>query len=322
MARIVDVAARAGVSTATVSRVLNGTPVRPDLEAAVRRAVAELDYSPNRTARSLRRRHSDVIALVIPDVENPFFTSVARGVEDVAMAAGLSVVLCNTDDDDAKERRYLEVAEQENMAGVIVAPATMRPALDRLVGRGRAVVVIDRTVPDDVDQVVFDNVALGRHATRALLAAGHTAIACITGPRSTSTAVERATGWREELQAAGLAAPDDWLVHATFRVDGGRRAMGELLERAPLPAAVLATNNLVGVGVLQALSATPGAATVVSIIGDVPFRTSDIRDVALLPLRPRAMGEQAARLLLDRLAKPTRSPRTVVQATGPAPASG
>src|SRR5699024_2491736 len=123
MAKIVDVAAHAGVSTATVSRVLNGMRVRPELEAAVRRAVEELGYTPDRTARSLRRRHSDVIALVIPDIENPFFTAVARGVEDVAQAAGFSVVLCNTDDDAAKEARYIAVAEDENMAGVILAPA-------------------------------------------------------------------------------------------------------------------------------------------------------------------------------------------------------
>ena len=93
MARIVEVAARAGVSTATVSRVLNGRRVRPDLEESVRAAIEELDYVPNRTARSLRRQYSDVIALIIPDVENPFFTSVARGVEDIAQEAGLSVVL-------------------------------------------------------------------------------------------------------------------------------------------------------------------------------------------------------------------------------------
>src|SRR5699024_3836672 len=163
MARIVDVAARAGVSTATVSRVLNGTRVRPDLEDAVRRAVDDLSYVPNRTARSLRRQYSEAIALVIPDVANPSFTSVARGV------AGFPVVPCNTDDDVAMERRYLAVAEHESMAGVILAPAGDAPSLERRTGRGRSVVVIARTVPDDVDQVVFDNEALGRAATEALL---------------------------------------------------------------------------------------------------------------------------------------------------------
>ena len=316
MTRIVDVAARAGVSTATVSRVLNGTTVRPDLEAAVRRAVDELDYSPNRTARSLRRQHSDVIALVIPDVENPFFTAVARGVEDAALGAGLSVVLCNTDDDDAKERRYLEVAEHENMAGVILAPATTNPSLDRLLRRGRAVVVIDRTVPHDVDHVLLDNVDLGWRATRSLLELGHTRIACVTGPRSTPTAVDRAEGWRRALTEAGLPAPDELLSYANFRVDGGRAAMLEQLSQPSPPPAVVATNNLVGVGILQTLSAAPAATTAVQIIGDLPFATSDIRDVAQLPLRPREMGEIAAQLLTARLADPHSERRTVVQPAG------
>lgn len=299
MVKIVDVAARAGVSTATVSRVLNGTRVRADLEAAVRKAIDELNYVPDRTARSLRRRHSEVIALVIPDVENPFFTSVARGVEDVAHAAELSVVLCNTDDDVAKEHRYLTVAELENMAGVILAPAGPAPALDRLVSQGRAVVVIDREVPDPVDQVVFDNRALGRRGAEALIARGHRDIACITGPQSTTTATERAAGWQDALAAHGL--PPGRLSHANFRVDGGRAAMAEILASGTPPEAVLATNNLVGVGVLQALSGWTGPTVDVGMIGDLPFATSDVGDLPRISLSPREMGVRAAERLVARL---------------------
>ncbi|MGC5629249.1 LacI family DNA-binding transcriptional regulator [Georgenia sp. Z1344] len=299
MTRIVDVAERAGVSTATVSRVLNGAKVRDDLAEAVRRAVDELGYSANRTARSLRRQSSDVVALIIPDVENPFFTSVARGVEDVAQAAGLSLVLCNTDDDDEKERRYLAVAESENMAGIILAPAGEAPDLSRLVRRSRAVVVIDREVGCAVDHVLFDNVALGRQATEQLIARGHRDIACITGPRSTTTAVERAAGWRAALEDAGW--PADRLVHANFRVDGGRSAMTELLAGDRPPDAVLATNNLVGVGVLQILAGWSGPRIEVGIIGDLPFATSDVADVAQVPLNPREMGVAAAQRLVDRI---------------------
>ncbi|MGC5614943.1 LacI family DNA-binding transcriptional regulator [Georgenia sp. Z1491] len=315
MTRIVDVAARAGVSTATVSRVLNGTKVRADLEEAVRRAVDELGYSANRAARSLRRQYSDVVALVIPDVENPFFTSVARGVEDVAQAAGLSLVLCNTDDDVEKEQSYLSVAESENMAGVILAPAGDAPDLTRLLGRSRAVVVIDREVRDQVDQVLFDNVGLGRRATELLLARGHTDVACITGPRTTSTAVERAAGWRDALGDAGIGA--DRLVHANFRVDGGRAAMTEMLAGPTQPDAVLATNNLVGVGVLQALAAWGGPRIEVGIVGDLPFATSDVADVARLPLNPREMGVRAARLLVDRIRGTAGEPGTHVLGTDP-----
>ncbi|MET7132691.1 LacI family transcriptional regulator [Cellulosimicrobium sp. MI9406] len=335
MTRIVDVARHAGVSTATVSRVLNGKTVRPELAAAVRAAVEDLGYAPDRTARSLRRRSSDVVALVLPDVENPFFTAVARGVEDVAQQAGYSVVLCNTDDDPAKEERYLAVAERENMAGVVLAPATDAPETAALRARRRAVVVIDRRVRQDVDQVVFDNVALGRRAAAELVQRGFRRVACITGPRGTSTAVERADGWREALAEAGLS-PDGLLVHANFRVDGGHGAAVDLLARPDPPDAILATNNLVGVGVLRALAeahgrpaasatdarargAGDGPAVGVGIVGDLPFATSRTSDVALVPLDPRALGTTAARILLDRLAGADDPARRVVQGTPTGP---
>ncbi len=303
MATIAQVARRAGVSTATVSRVLNGKPVRSDMAQAVHRAAGELDYSPDRTARSLRRRYSDVVALVVPDIENPFFTSLARGVEDVAQAAGLSVVLCNSDDDPAKEERYLSIAVSDNMAGVILAPASPTPRLEPLLQRQRVVVVLDRPVQAPVDQVFFDNVALGREATRRLLERSFTRIACITGPREVSTATDRATGWRQAMREAGLDPADALLRHVNFRVDGGRSAMLDLLGEHVRPDAVLATNNLVGVGVLQALFQTHGVShhLGVGIIGDLPFATTPTDGLTLVPLRPRELGVQAAQLFLDRL---------------------
>ncbi len=317
MTRIKDVAALAGVSTATVSRVLNDKTVTPDLAAAVRRAVTELGYTPNRTARSLRRQHSELIALVLPDIENPFFTSLARGVEDVARTAGLSVVLCNTDEDVAAQEHYLRIADDENMAGVIVAPAGPSGFLARLTERHRAVVVVDRAVPDDVDQVLFDNVDLGRRATRALVDGGHRRIACITGPRETPTAEARADGWRAALAEAGLPAAEELLVHANYRVDGGEAAMTRLLGAADPPDAVLATNNLVGVGALRMLSAERGPHAQLGIIGDLPFATSSIDDTFLLRLHPREMGLTAARLLVSRIRGEAGPAQRVVQPSRP-----
>src|SRR5215212_6080830 len=126
MATIYDVAALAGVSPATVSRVLNGRSVSPDNERLVLAAAEELHYTPNRVARTLRRQLSEVVTLIIPDIENPFFTSLARGVADTAQLAGYSVVLCNTDGDVAKEAHFLDIALSENMAGVVLAPAGVR----------------------------------------------------------------------------------------------------------------------------------------------------------------------------------------------------
>lgn len=303
VATIVEVADRAGVSTATVSRVLNGKPVREDLAEAVRRAAVELDYSPNRAARRLRRRLGDVVALILPDIENPFFTSLARGVEDVAQQYGYSVVLCNTDDDPEKESRYLRIAVSDAMAGVIICPADESTSLDGVVGSRRFAVVVDRPVPGEVDHVMLDNAEVTRRAVRPLIEAGYRRIACITGPETTVTARVRAETWRSELVEAGVGAHDELLVYANFRVDGGRDATERLLSLPDPPDAVLATNNLVGVGVLQAL-ADRGQRTDdfgVGVIGSLPFATSSIEGITVVPLHPRAMGTTAARMLIDRV---------------------
>lgn len=198
MSTIYEVAALAGVSPATVSRVFNGITVSPEKSELVRRAATELAFTPNRAARSLRTRSSEVIALVIPDIENPFFTAMARGVEDVAQEAGYSVVLCNTDENPDKEAKYLSIAVSENMAGVILAAANDQVDLTALLTRRRPVVAVDRGPHGfTIDAVLVDNIAGGRAATQALADRGFTRIACITGPRDVETAQQRADGWRD-----------------------------------------------------------------------------------------------------------------------------
>ncbi len=275
--------------------------VREDLAEAVQRAAEELDYTLDRTARSLRRRSSDVLALVVPDIENPFFTAVARGVEDVAREAGLSLVLCNSDDDPAKEARYLEIVAQEGMAGIILAPASHRPLLGPLQRKGRTVIVIDRVVRDEVDQVVFDNVALGLAGARQLVERGARRIACITGPDRIRTAHDRAAGWARALTESGLEPEPELVQHVNYRVDGGRTAMQALLRLAAPPDAVLATNNMVGIGTLQVLAGLPvDQRPAVAVIGDLPYVASESTDVLLLPLRPRELGMQAAQMFVER----------------------
>ena len=305
MATIYDVAARAGVSPATVSRVLNGRPVSPAKERLVTEAAHALNYTPNRVARTLRRQLSEVVALIIPDIENPFFTSLARGVADTAQEAGHSVVLCNTDGDVAKEEHFLRIALSENMAGVVIAPAATTSAVQSLIERGRAVVAVDRPIPDaDVDCVVIDNVAAGRLATRALWDAGFQDIACITGPTELVTANDRARGWRQVLDELSSTAPAPHrLTHADFRVGGGRACMAELLDLATPPQAVVAGNNLVGVGALQVLNErglTP-AEFGVAVIGDLPFSAHPEAGVPVVQLPTRTMGMTAGALLLERI---------------------
>jgi LacI family transcriptional regulator len=305
MATIYDVAALAGVSPATVSRVLNGRAVSPANERLVSEAAQTLNYTPNRVARTLRRQLSEVVALVIPDIENPFFTSLARGVADTAQEAGYSVVLCNTDGDVAKEAHFLDIALSENMAGVLLAPAARTSAVQPLLDRGRAVVAVDRPIPGaDVDTVVMDNVGAGRLATRALWDAGFRDIACITGPEDIVTAVDRGSGWRQVLDHLSPAPPGPHrLTHADFRVGGGRARMTELLDLDDPPDAVVAGNNLVGVGALQILNErglTP-AEFGIAVIGDLPFSAHPEDAVPVVHLPTRTMGTTAGALLLERI---------------------
>lgn len=326
-ATIYQVAALAGVSPATVSRVLNGVAVSPGYADKVREAADALDFRPNRAARTLRRRSSEVIALIIPDIENPFFTALARGVEDRALDAGFSVVLCNTDEQPSKEARYLDVALSEHMAGVILAPASGTTDLDALLARKTPVVTVDRSSSYDVDTVLMDNEDGGRRATTSLYEQGFTRVGCITGPREVQTAETRAAGWRGVFTARSPRAnPDNYLRYTDYRVDGGRAAMTDLLRMRHPPDAVFVANNLMSVGALQHLFEVgkPPPAVGLASLGDLPFPTWETRGVTVLPWPARRLGVQAADLLLARINGDDGPARTVVAdstaETGPVPA--
>jgi len=315
MATIYEVAKLAGVSPATVSRVFNGMGVSEDKTAAVRDAARQLGFTPNRTARTLRKRASEVIALVIPDIENPYFTEMARGVEDVASEAGYSVVLCNTDSRIDKEATYLQIAISEHMAGVILAAASDQSNLDELLARGRPVVAVDRGTGYDIDGVVMANRQAGQAATENLVQAGYRRIACLTGPEDVETAYERAQGWRGGL---GRHFPEldlePLLRYSTFRVDGGRQVMEEFLASPEPPDAIVAANNLLGVGAIQVLTErgmTPPKLGV-AVIGSLPFTTLTPSAVTVVRLPARHMGVTAAKMLLSRIAGDTEPARTVV----------
>jgi Transcriptional regulators len=316
MTTIYEVAAKAGVSPATVSRVFNGMNVSAAKAKLVREAAEQLSFTPNRTARTLRRQNSEVIALVIPDIENPFFTSMARGVEDVAQAAGYSVVLCNTDEDHDKEAKYLDIAISENMAGVILAAAGDHSDLSGLIARNRPVVAVDRGPHGfDVDAVTVDNTAGGRSATHALIEQGYRRIACITGPADVETAQLRAEGWRQTVVAqTAMTDPLAYLRHADYRVDGGRAAMEDLLDMQEPPDAVFVANNLMSVGALQVLlqrGLRPPAVGIASF-GDLPYAALAPSGITVVHLPARHLGVTAARLLLERIGGDAQPSRTIV----------
>jgi LacI family transcriptional regulator len=288
-----------------VSRALNGkSTVAPQLAARVRAAATELGYHPNSLARSLRKRRTAVLALIIADVENPFFTSVARGVEDVALAAGYSVVLCNSDDSPGKERRYLDVAVQEQVAGVVLSPTGAGTSTDVLRRRGTPVVAVDRPL-DGVDQVLVNTRVAAAEATTHLLRAGYRSVGCVTGPAGVWTADDRLAGYRDALTAGGLPVRPALVRRTVYRAEGALRATEELLAAAHPVDALLVANNAQVIGVLEALRAAglrPGADVGVVAFDDAPWASLLDPPLTMVAQPAYDLGALAARLLLDRIA--------------------
>jgi LacI family transcriptional regulator len=254
MSTIRVVAEKAGVSTATVSRVLNGNPtVDPDLAKRVQRAAAELGYLPSTLARSLRTRSTGVLSLIVSDITNPFFAAVTRGVEDTARANNLAVLLGNTDETAERESEYLTAAVQAQVAGVILAPHTRDTDIFGLVTAGIKVVVIDRPIREPVSSIMVNNRGGARAATTHLLEQGWHRPACITGPITAATAQERLRGYEEALRAAGLSKSDQIVARSTFNQAGGRVAAEELLDSVNPPDAFLVANAPMTLGVLAEL---------------------------------------------------------------------
>lgn len=321
MASITDVARAAGVSPATVSRVLNGTrPVSAERVERVRRAVADLGYQPFSPARALRRQSTDVWAVIVADVQNPFFTSVVRGLEDGAREHGFRVVLCNSDEDLSREREYIDVAVKERMAGVVIAVASTRYSrLLPLADANIPVVAIDReTTGAAVDSVLVDNRRGAREATQHLLEAGARRIACITGPARVSTAAERFAGYRAALQAAGQKIVPELVLRKDFRISGGEEAIRQLFRRKrDRPDALFVANNLMTVGALSALHelgvTLPDDVLLVGF-DDAPWATLVTPQVTVVAQPTYRIGHTAAELLATARGQADSEPRQVVLA--------
>nr|BBH92226.1 LacI family transcriptional regulator [Thermogemmatispora argillosa] len=256
MATIEDVAKRAGVSISTVSRVFNGTRfVNPTIAERVRAAAQELNYQPSRAARVLRGNRSKILGLLITNIQNPFFTALVRGVEDVAHERGYSVILCNSDEDPHKERQYIEVLCAERVAGAILVPTREHQPAISLFHRHRIpVVAVDRRVKDEeVDAVLVDNIRGAREAVLHLISNGYRRIGIITGPLSTTTGRERLEGYRRALEEAGLPYEARLVRSGPFKESTGQVQTRELLALDKPPEALFLGNNLITMGALDVL---------------------------------------------------------------------
>lgn len=316
-ATIHDVARRAAVSAATVSRVVSGSrAVNPVLAERVQTAVAELGYEPNRLARGLRTQRAQVWGLVISDIRNPFFTDMVRGIEDAASESDHSLVLCNSDEDLDKERGYLDLIASERMAGAILAPADSgRTDPAGLLAHGIPVVTVDRRLTSaDLDAVVVDSVGGSEDAVTHLVDQGYRRIGCITGPATTTTGAERLEGYRRALARARIHVEPELIRIGDFKETSARRAAIELLGLADPPEAIFCANNLMTLGMLRALSESA-----VRIPDDVAVAAFDDPEWAPLvepPITSVAqpvyeMGRKAGELLLGRINGDRSPARTI-----------
>jgi LacI family transcriptional regulator len=306
-----EVAAHAGVSVATVSNVLN----RPEIVARptrdrVNASIRLLGFVRNESARQLRAGRSRTIGLVVLDVANPFFTDLARGVEDEASKAGLAVILCNSDDQERKEKRYLELLEEHRVQGVLITPvAGAGSRLARLQRRGTSVVLVDSRSPSRGQcSVAVDDVLGGDLAISHLLDAGHERIAYVSGPPGIRQVADRHEGALRAFARAGRSADDLQIIDAgALNVAAGQKAGAEIaaLPARSRPTAVFCANDLIALGVLQEM--TRNRIRVPEEVSIVGYDDIDFAAAAAVPLtsvrQPRhQLGSTAARLLLDEAA--------------------
>ena len=317
MTTLRDVAERAEVSAITVSRVINEAGyVKAETRERVLHAIRELNYVPNLQARSLRSRRTHSLALLITDVTNPFWTTVARGVEDTAVENGFSVILCNTDEDPEKERSYIDVLIQKRVDGAIVAPASRDGTnLGRLLHQQIPFVIVDRRVDQiEADVVLSDSFEAARKLTRYLVERGHRRIAVITGPAGISTADERLAGYRNGLEEAEIGEDQALVYRGRFEQKTGHTATLELLALPDRPTAIFACNNFIAFGALIALRergiAAPAELELASF-DEIPL-LSVIGPSLPMAVQPAyEMGAVATELLLERLAGTRQERREV-----------
>ena len=319
MASLHEVAHRAKVSIATVSRVLNkSNKVVPETRAVVEKALRDLSYRPSRVARRLRMKdgRAHLVGLIIPDIQNPFYAEIARGVEDTAYKSEYALLLCNSDESLEKERFYLDVMRDESVDGIVLPPfdETDQAVVD-MVKTGMPVVCVDRSLARvKTDLVEVDNYQGAFEAVTHLLGKGHTRIGLIEGRTQVSTSRERRRGYLDALAAGHIAVRKELLRAGDFKQESGRILANELLALRKPPTALFVVNNLMTVGALATIHQRGlRVPQDVAIVGfdDLPW--AEALDPPLTVVRQPAyeVGRHAMELLLRRILEPNRLPVTV-----------
>lgn len=315
MVSIKDVAEAAGVSTATVSRVLtNGLHVRPEVRKRVLAAVERLGYRPNLVARSLRSQQSTTLGLIVSDIRNPFFTAISRAVEDTAYEQGYSIMLCNTDENPEKETIYLNLMQDTGIAGVIISPTRQNDAIFTGPNFPLPIVVVDRSIVNgDVDAVLLDNVTAAYRLTTHLIEQGYQRIGILSSEMSTGQ--ERQRGYEKALRAHDFILQTEYMKNIAPKMEAGYEATLKLLDTIEPPDALFTINSLLAAGALQAIRernlTMPDDIALVTF--DETTWASLVQPAITLIAQPTyEIGKTATELLLQRIADPTRPTRHVI----------
>ena len=305
-----DVANFAGVSIATVSRVFNKSDnVSDEMRNKVLNAINILGYRPSRTAQRLRARRSLVIGLIISDIQNPFFTSVVRGIEDVAHQKEYSVILCNSDEDPEKERLYIDVMRSEEVAGVIITSASQATEyIERFIVSGIPVVAMDRSIKHhQIDSVSVENTEGAYQAVSYLIEKGHRQIGFIGLPLELTPGKERQDGYINAMRDHGLELNSDLMCVGDARQESGFKCTNELIDIGIPMTAIFSSNNLMTLGALGAIMGKGlSIPEDISLIGfdDMPWAPYMCPPLTAVAQPTYELGRRAAELLMRRIANP------------------
>lgn len=316
MATIHDVARAAGVSSATVSHVINNSRVvAPETRQRVLDAIEALQYRRDGIARSLRRSSTGTIGIMVSDISNPFFSDLVRGVEDhvYGLDRGYNLILCNTDEDPGKEKLYLDVLLEKRVDGLILAPVgANHDSLRSLLANGFPLVFVDRCLPGlAADVVLIENARAAYELTAHLLHLGHRRIAVLRATLNANSIDERVAGWRAALADTGATPDADAVVNSESNIDSACAAGCALLQSRHRPDAVFCTNNFMMLGMARALHRSGlRCPEDVAIAGfdDFPWADDFSPRLTVVAQPAYAMGEAAARLLLNRLGQGREQP--------------
>jgi LacI family transcriptional regulator len=311
VATIKDVAQAAQVSTASVSRVLSGHTRSSDaMRQRVLSAARELNFRPNAVARSLRTTGTRTVGLVVSDLLNPFFTELARAVEDTARGAGFSVIVGNADEDPTQQDHYVRILLERQVDGLIVVPTVeTSPLLREAAEQGHPLVLVDRPAADvNAPIVSADGSAAIEELVDHLVSTGRRDLAIVTGPDQAGTSRERLMAFRAALAKHGIALPKERFLHGDFRAASGHEALSTLLASRHVPDAVFVANGPMALGALQLLSEQRGPSSVrvpedlaLAVFDDMPWFTL-LRPTLTAIEQPTArLGERAMQMLLDRI---------------------